>query len=132
MTRASLSLGLVILLVALSSAVLHTVGCGYDHLTADCPTKWHEGHLDELGNPDPCCYSIVPCCPNPIWGRVVEEPNGFDVNDPCCMDVPCPGWDPWKGADAGADSSMSAEPEPDAGAEPDADTNADAGADAGP
>jgi hypothetical protein len=133
MTRAALSLGLVPLLLAVSSAVLHTAGCEFGAFNVTCPGREHPGHLDEIGEPDTCCFSINPCCPNPMWGREVTDPgSGLDIPDNCCMSVPCPGWDPWKGADAGSDASMSIGTGPDAGTEPDADAEPDADTDAGP
>jgi hypothetical protein len=113
-----------LLLAGPSAALLNAAGCSYS-VDVTCPTRLHPGHLDEFGNPDECCYSIIPCCPNPVWGRKATS-NGLEVNDPCCMEVPCPGWDPYAGADAGMGTGPTVA---DAGA--DADTDADADADAG-
>jgi hypothetical protein len=127
MSRTSLSLGLVIVLLTVASAALYATGCGTSTTNITCPTRYHPDHVDEIGGPDPCCFSINPCCPNPFWGRMVTEPNGFYVNDNCCLSVPCPGWDPWKGADASSNSTMSDGAEPDASTEPDAGAEPDAG-----
>jgi hypothetical protein len=103
------------------------LGC---YVQGTCGTRLHRGHTDEHGNPDPCCFSALPCCANPLWGRTVEI-NGLLLKDPCCLEDPCPLWDVNKGADAGADGASSA-PENDAGPAPDAGPERDAAADGGP
>jgi hypothetical protein len=126
------------LLLAASTALLDTTGClrRGGHCVPGDP--WYQpGHLDEIGRPDTCCGSINPCCPNPLWGRMVTDENGWDRTDLCCFFVPCPGWDPFKDpyeepepnkSDAGEDADESPGPTVvDAGADADMEDGAGGG-----
>ncbi len=113
MTRTALLVRLVMLLALSPAGALYVAGCELGRVNITCPTRYHPGHLNEFGEPDPCCLSINPCCPNPFWGRKAPDSNGNFVNDLCCTFVACPGWDPWKGADAGEDGAAQEEPDED-------------------
>src|SRR5690242_4751744 len=107
MKRPVLSVGLAAFFFLVPSISLFDLGCA--NPAAGCDWRRHPGHLDEYGQPDPCCFSAVPCCTNPLWGRKAVK-NGYEVEDECCIEVPCPFWDVNKGADAGTDSAT---PEPE-------------------
>ena len=100
MKRPAFSFGLATFLFVSLIASLSELGCYVQG--GGCDYRRHPGHLDEYGQPDPCCLSAVPCCTNPLWGRKAVE-NGYEILDPCCLEVPCPAWDVNKDADAGAD-----------------------------
>lgn len=125
MKRPVFCAGLAIPLFLATSASLLALGC-YVH-SQGCAYREHPGHVDEYGEPDPCCWSAVPCCSNPLWGRIARK-NDLEIVDPCCLEVPCPAWDVNKDADAGPDGEA---PETDAGTSPDAGAEEDAAADGG-
>ena len=124
MKRPAFSVGLATVLFVGLSASLFDLGC-YVHGSGDfCAARSHPGHVDEYGEPDPCCLSAVPCCANPLWGRKAMK-DGYEWGDPCCLVVPCPFWDVDKGADAGPDGEAT---ETDTGTSPEAGSEGDAGA----
>lgn len=115
-------------LVLLAGGVGHLLlGCVVP--SGGCAYREHPEHVDEYGQPDPCCLSNVPCCANPLWGRKVMH-NGLEGEDPCCLEVPCPFWDVNKGADAGTGDAAPGM-EKDASTSPEMDAGADAEADGG-
>ena len=116
MKRPAFSVGLATLLFVGLSASLFDLGCYVHGDGSFCAARSHPGHVDEYGEPDPCCLSAVPCCANPLWGRRAMK-DGYEWGDPCCLEVPCPFWDVNKGADAGPDGEA---PETDAGTSPEA------------
>ena len=119
MKRPALSAGLVAFAVVSLAVIVGDLGCG--PYASGCDWRRHPGHVDEYGEPDPCCFSAIPCCANPLWGRKAVK-KGYEIEDECCIEVPCPFWDVNKGADAGPDGEgpeMDAGTSPEAGAEQD-------------
>lgn len=122
MQRPAFSIGLVALVVSLAVSLFDS-GCENSAIL-HCDWRLHPGHVDEYGESDPCCFSAVPCCANPLWGRKAVK-KGYEIEDECCIEVPCPFWDVNKGADAGPDGEA---PETDAGTSPEAGAEQDGAA----
>lgn len=127
MNRPMLSFALAPLVLLTGGVSYFLFGCEVP--SGGCAYREHPGHIDEYGQPDPCCLSDVPCCANPLWGRKVMH-NGLEGPDPCCLEVPCPFWDVNKGADASTDG-MTTDMEKDASTSPEMDAGSDAAADNG-